>query len=115
MSPPRASAAKAKTPKAKMSKAKRGTAIGRLPRWNLGDLYSGPKSEHLSRDLRRAERRAGRFEKLNKGRLARLSGKRLGEAVAEFEAIDEALGKVMSYAQLLHAADVADPRIGQFY
>jgi oligoendopeptidase F len=125
MSPPRAPAATVKRPRAKASKAKRsktpkakigaGNAVGRLPRWNLGDLYSGPGSERLTRDLARAERRAQRFEKLNKGRLGRMSGKRLGEAVAEFEAIDGALGKVMSYAQLLHAADVADARIGQFY
>ncbi len=117
MSPPRALPAMAKTPKAKTprAKAKAGKPTGRLPRWNLGDLYSGPKSDRLDRDLARAQSRAERFEKLNKGRLARLSGKRLGEAVAEFEAIDQALGKVMSYAQLLHAADVADPRISQFY
>ncbi|MCZ6740907.1 MAG: M3 family oligoendopeptidase [Alphaproteobacteria bacterium] len=122
MSPPRPPAATAKTPKAKTPKAKApkakfgaGKGIGRLPRWNLGDLYSGPKSDRLDLDLARAQSRAERFEKLNKGRLARLSGKRLGEAVAEFEAIDQALGKIMSYAQLLHAADVADPRISQFY
>jgi len=122
MSPPRPQAAMAKTTRAKAPKAKApkakfgaGKGIGRLPRWNLGDLYSGRGSARLTGDLARAQRRAQRFEKLNKGRLARLSGKRLGEAVAEFEAIDQALGKIMSYAQLLHAADVADPRISQFY
>ena len=122
MSPPRPQAAMAKTTRAKAPKAKApkakfgaGKGIGRLPRWNLGDLYSGRGSTRLTGDLARAQRRAQRFEKLNKGRLARLSGKRLGEAVAEFEAIDQALGKIMSYAQLLHAADVADPRISQFY
>jgi oligoendopeptidase F len=39
----------------------------------------------------------------------------LGAAVAEYESIDEALAKVMSYAQLLYAADVANPRTAQFY
>jgi len=110
MSPPRATVTKAKR-----KKAKYGNSIGRLPRWNLGDLYSGLGSERLTRELARAERRAQRLEKLNKGRLGRMSGKRLGEAVREFEAIDEALSKVMSYAQLLHAADVANPKVGQFY
>ena len=95
--------------------SKAGAAIGTLPRWKLDDLYTSPRSRRLARDLAGAERRAERFEKCNKGRLARMSGKRLGEAVAEFEAIDEILGRVMSYAQLLHAADVADPKIGQFY
>ena len=44
-----------------------------------------------------------------------MSGKRLGLAVAEYESIDEGLGKAMSYAQLLYAADVANPRVAQFY
>ncbi|MDH3242209.1 MAG: oligoendopeptidase F, partial [Alphaproteobacteria bacterium] len=90
-------------------------AVGPLPRWNLNDLYSGPGSERLARDLARADRRAARFEKSCKGRLARMSGKRLGAAVAEYEAIDEILGKVMSYAGLLHSTNVSDPKIGQFY
>ncbi|HSR55203.1 MAG TPA: M3 family oligoendopeptidase [Alphaproteobacteria bacterium] len=111
MTPPPVAATK--TPPAKSRKTK--ASGGALPRWNLGDLYSGPGSQQLARDLTRAERRAARFEKANKGRLQRMSGKRLGEAVREFEAIDEILGKVMSYAQLLHACNVSDPKVGQFY
>jgi oligoendopeptidase F len=103
------------TAKAGKSAAKTTGKIGKLPRWKLSDLYSGPKSDVLTRDIKRADGRAGRFEKSYKGRLARLSGKRLGAAVAEYESIDEALGKVMSYAQLLYAADVASPSIAQFY
>ena len=95
--------------------AKAAIKIGKLPRWKLGDLYSGPKSQALARDLTRAEGRAARFEKSYKGKLARMSGKRLGLAVAEYESIDEGLGKAMSYAQLLYAADVANPRVAQFY
>ena len=95
--------------------AKAAIKIGKLPRWKLGDLYSGPKSQALARDLTRAQRRAARFEKSYKGKLARMSGKRLGLAVAEYESIDEGLGKAMSYAQLLYAADVANPRVAQFY
>ncbi len=95
--------------------AKAAIKIGKLPRWKLGDLYSGPKSQALARDLTRARRRAARFEKSYKGKLARMSGKRLGLAVAEYESIDEGLGKAMSYAQLLYAADVANPRVAQFY
>ena len=56
MSPPRPPAAKSKTPRSKTARAKTaraktpkaktraGKAIGRLLRWNLGDLYSGPGS-----------------------------------------------------------------------
>jgi oligoendopeptidase F len=101
----------AKTPKARKAEP----TGGALPRWNLDDLYSGPGSDRLARDLARAERRAARFEKANKGRLAGMSGKRIGEAVKEYEAIDETLGRVISYAQLLHSTSVSDPKVGQFY
>ena len=114
MKPPSATVPSYAKPPAR-SKSGAEAGIGKLPRWNLGDLYSGPKSQALARDLTRAQRRAARFEKSYKGRLARMSGKRLGKAVAEYESIDETLGKVMSYAQLLYAADVANARIAQFH
>ena len=50
-----------------------------------------------------------------KGKLAGLSGDVLGKAIAEYEAIDEIMGRVMSYAQLVYAGNVSDPEIGQFY
>ncbi len=87
----------------------------RPPRWNLGDLYVSPADAALARDLAQSEKRAARFERRLKGRLARLSGEALGKAVAEFEAISEVLGKAESYAQLLYATAVTDPKVAQFY
>ncbi|MBT4006467.1 MAG: M3 family oligoendopeptidase [Rhodospirillales bacterium] len=95
--------------------AKRSGGIGTLPRWNLDDLYSGPGSKVMARDLARAEKLAVAFEKVNKGRIKSLSGAKLGASVAEFEALDEILSKIMSYAQLLYACSVTDASIGQFF
>jgi oligoendopeptidase F len=47
--------------------------------------------------------------------LAGLSGADLAAAIAEYERIQEALGRVASYAQLLFAEDSTDPAIGRFY
>ncbi|MGY9006460.1 MAG: hypothetical protein ACKVJQ_10300, partial [Alphaproteobacteria bacterium] len=58
--------------------AKRSGGIGTLPRWNLDDLYSGPGSKVMARDLARAEKLAVAFEKANKGRIKSLSGAKLG-------------------------------------
>ncbi|MHA1109232.1 MAG: M3 family oligoendopeptidase, partial [Alphaproteobacteria bacterium] len=49
------------------------------------------------------------------GKVAALDGEALGEAVASFEALEEIIGGIMSYAQLVHAGDVADAGIGKFY
>ncbi len=44
-----------------------------------------------------------------------MSGAELGAAVAAYERLQEKTGRVMSYASLVHAGDLADPEIGRFY
>ncbi|MFO0995533.1 MAG: M3 family oligoendopeptidase [Alphaproteobacteria bacterium] len=89
--------------------------LGSLPSWNLGDLYSGPDSAALEATLVSAEAQAKAFKEQYQGRLNALDGAALAEAIAAYERIEEALGRVMSYAQLLHAGDMADAAIGRFY
>src|SRR3546814_20709310 len=55
------------------------------------------------------------FRERNAGRLAGLDGAALGAAVADYEAIQETLGRIMSFAQLVYSGDMSDPRIGRFY
>ena len=89
--------------------------LGVLPVWDLTDLYAGNDSPELNADLDRVAKDAAAFADRYKGKLAGLSGKALGAAIAEFEAIDEIMGRVMSYAQLVYAGNVSDPAIGRFY
>ncbi|MEK9662133.1 MAG: oligoendopeptidase F, partial [Alphaproteobacteria bacterium] len=91
------------------------TGLGLLPEWNLADLYPGPDSEPLKADIERARRDARAFEKKFKGKLAKMSGKRFAAAIAEYEAIDEVLSRIMSYAGLLYSGDMADAKIARFY
>jgi oligoendopeptidase F len=86
-----------------------------LPTWNLADLYPAPDSPELGADLDRAEQQAKAFAAAHAGRLATLSGAALATAIADFERIEEVLGRVMSYAQLLFSGDSNDPAIGRFY
>ena len=86
-----------------------------LPRWDLSDLYTGTAAPELEADLGRAHADAVALEEQHKGRVASLSGDELAQLVRRYEAIDETLSKIGSYASLLHAADVADPEIGKFY
>ncbi|UCH74018.1 MAG: M3 family oligoendopeptidase [Rhodospirillales bacterium] len=92
-----------------------GSALGALPEWNLGDLYSGPDAQDIRDDIERATAAALAFSKRYKGGLSELDGTALGEAIAEYERIDEILSRIGSYAQLVYAADQSDPANGRFY
>ena len=91
------------------------TDLGELPEWNLDDLYSGPECAELRQDLDAAQHAAKAFNERYQGKVGELSGDDLGEAVAEFEAQQERLGRVSSYAQLLHAGNVSDPLVSRFF
>jgi len=86
-----------------------------LPAWDLRDLYPAPDSAELAADLDRAEAMARAFNAAQAGRLATASGKALAAAIGDYEAIEEILGRVMSYAQLLFSGDSTDAAIGKFY
>jgi oligoendopeptidase F len=92
-----------------------GAAPSELPNWDLSDLYPSPDSPEISRDLDHAAAAARGFAAAHAGRLAEASGAALADAIAEFERIDEILGRLMSYAQLLFSGDSTDPAIGRFY
>ena len=105
---------------AKSAKKSKKAAKSTLPEWNLNDLYPGPDSPELKWALENAETRAGAFEADFKGKLVQLAGgpdagKALAEAVKRYEALDDTLGRVASYASLLYAGDNTDPLSAKFY
>jgi oligoendopeptidase F len=89
--------------------------LGALPVWDLGDLFAGRDSAELEAALAAAASTAADFGKRHKGRLKGLTGRALGAAVAEYEAIEEAMARVMSYAQLLYAGNTGDAEVARFY
>ena len=88
--------------------------LGDLPTWNLSDLYSSPSGPDLDADLKRAAADADSFAKAYEGKVASLDGKTLGAAVAKFEALNDLMGRIGSYASLYYAQDMADPERGRF-
>jgi len=94
--------------------------LGALPEWNLSDLYPGIDSPELKRDLAQADTDCALFEEAYKGRLAALAageaaGRMLAEAVRQYEAIDDRLGRLISYASLVYAGNTTDPARAKFY
>src|ERR1700761_1375490 len=102
------------------AKSKPSSKIGKLPEWNLADLYSGIEAPEVGSDLARLDTDCVAFEADNKGKLAEQTGKEgggkwLAEAVRRYEAIDDLAGRLGSYAGLIHAGDSLDPAISKFY
>ena len=90
-------------------------ALDALPEWDLSDLYPGRDSEALTRDLAALASDAEAFRDRYEGRLSALSGAELGAAVEAYERLQEKIGRIMSYASLVYAGNLADPEIGRFY
>ena len=86
-----------------------------LPSWDLDDLYSAPDSPAVEADFARADADATAFEGRYKGHLANLTGADLAAALAEYERIEERMGRLVSYAQLLFSSDSTSAVHGQFY
>jgi len=112
----RNSAAKNSTARKSAAKSK----PGKLPEWNLADLYSGIDAPEVGLDLEKMDVECVAFEADYKGQLAEQTaeeggGEWLAEAVRRFEAIDDLAGRLGSYAGLVHAGDSVDPAISKFY
>src|SRR3982074_2097605 len=93
---------------------------GKLPEWNLADLYSGIDAPEVTRDLAGMDAECVAFEADYKGKLAEETakeggGKWLAEAVRRYEAVEDLAGRLGSYAGLVHAGDSVDPAISKFY
>ncbi len=86
-----------------------------LPAWDLSDLYPSPDSPSVATDFERSASQAKAFSTAYAGKLATLPGAALAAAIAEFERIEEILGRLASYASLLFAGDSTDPVVAQFY
>lgn len=103
--------AAAKTPEAE---------LGALPEWDLTHLYPALDAPEVVRDLDLAEAQARAFAERYEGRVGELAGAadagdRLLEAVRAYEAMDDLMGRLGSYAGLAYATDTTNPRHAKFY
>jgi oligoendopeptidase F len=109
-----------RVPAKKAAKIPSTSALGSLPEWNLADLYAGIEDPQVKRDLDRADADSIAFEDAYKGKLAALverpdAGPALAEAVKRYEKLDDLMGRLGSYAGLIHAGDTVDPARAKFY
>lgn len=96
------------------------SAESNLPVWDLSDLYSSPEAPELGRDLSQVADAARNFAAQYRGKLSALvgapqGGEALAEAIRAYEAMEDTLGRAMSYAGLLYATDNTNPVNAKFY
>jgi oligoendopeptidase F len=113
-------AAKGKAKRRPVAATEAKPKLGKLPEWNLADLYEGPDAAELKADLATSERAADAMQERYAGKLATLldggkGGAGLAQAVREFEALNDMMGRIVSYASLLYAADTSDPKRQKFF
>src|ERR1700759_2234295 len=100
------------------SKAK--VKTGKLPEWNLGDLYAGIDAPEIARDLARMDSECVAFETDYKGKLADKTageggGEWLARAVKRYEGIDDLAGRLGSYAGLGPSGGRVDTAVLKFF
>ena len=94
--------------------------LGALPEWDLTDLYPSMDSPEFAADLVRAESGCEAFAATYRGQLGDLldaadASATLGEAVRRYEALQDLLGRLMSYAGLIYTGDTTDPLRAKFF
>jgi oligoendopeptidase F len=91
--------------------------LGAMPVWDLSDLYPGPNSKAIARDLESAARETQHIKSSYQGKLAGLALEpgRLAEAIRAYERLTDTIGKLGSYAGLLYAGDTSNPENAKFH
>jgi oligoendopeptidase F len=91
-------------------------SLGDLPEWNLGDLYAGPGDAHLAADIGKAEALAHDFGTRYRGKLeVATDGAWLVQAVRDYEALSDLLGRIGSFAQLYYVGNTTQEARAKFY
>ena len=94
-------------------------ALDGLPEWRLDDLYKGMDDPRFLADREAALKDSIAFESDYQDTLAdRLEspggGRTLAAAIARYEALEDRLGRLKSFASLVYSTDTTDPARGKF-
>ncbi|MBB3395208.1 MULTISPECIES: M3 family oligoendopeptidase [unclassified Rhizobium] len=94
-------------------------ALGDLPTWKLQDLYPSATSTAFTGDMEKAGKQAIAFEEKWKGKLADAATKTgtegIGQALKEYEALDDIIGRLGSFTGLTYFSDTSNPVNGKLY
>jgi len=89
--------------------------LGKLPVWNLKDLYPSQKDKSLTRDLNIIKNETIKFEKKYFDKVKSLTTDDLFKAIKQLEQIYVLMDKILSYAHLLVAENGNNEKNKIFY
>ncbi len=95
-------------------------ALDAPPQWRLDDLYSGMDAPEFAADMATVITESKRFSAARRGRLAQVlagpaASEELYSSIKAYEALQDLMGRLMSYASLLYAGDTANIARAKFY
>ncbi len=91
-----------------------GGGLGKLPDWDLTDLYAAPDAPEFARDMAWLEKACADFAAQYEGKLASLDAAGLLVCVLAYEQIDVVAGRIMSFAGLRYYQNTMDSDRAKF-
>ena len=91
-----------------------GGGLGKLPDWDLTDLYPATDAPEFSRDMAWLEKACADFAADYEGKLATLDAAALLACVKRYEEIDVIAGRIMSFAGLRYYQNTMDSERAKF-
>ena len=85
---------------------RKANVTGPLPRWDLGSLFPGTESKELADTLSSIDADVKKFASQYQGKVTKLTGQQLGDAIEAFEKISENVGRVQAYIDLKRAENI---------
>ncbi len=85
-----------------------------LPAWDLTDLYKSTDDPAIKADFERLDKEADTLRKALHEKIADARGETLAQGIADYEAIQDRIHKLMAYAYLNYATDMSDGERARF-
>lgn len=81
--------------------------------WDLSDLYASPDDQALTQDMKKAADLTDEFSQTYKNKLAFLNASELRDALKKYEAIQDLMARIGSYAYLNWTTNTEDSTLGK--
>ncbi len=88
--------------------------LGKMPEWDLSDLYASPDCAELKADFARVEAENLSFAADYQGKVTGLSGADLARAIQRYESTGETMGRIGSFAGLRYYSNMGDAARAKF-